>query len=211
MSGGGRRRFALFARSRRTPLALALLVGCGVATGLLLARAERPESILALAATLPLGWAAVVGLGVASPFGDAERAAAYPLPRLRLAHLVGLVSAGALTLLAGSLPGDGAGWLGCCGTGPGLLGWRGWRPGWSAPITPGRRPCWRCWSAPWPGRGACRGRHGGGGRWRPGSDGGRRWWRLGCSWSGLRSWSLGGRGRRRSMSNRAGRGGADAG
>jgi hypothetical protein len=79
--------------SRRTPLALTLILAVAAADWLL---APLTTGTGAFAGTLPLvlatGAAGIIAASAQSPFGDPERAT-WPVPRLRLIHVLALTVA----------------------------------------------------------------------------------------------------------------------
>lgn len=102
---------ALFLRSRRAGYALAAL-GCVAllawAAGWLVlyrpaATVEYLSPVVVFAALLA---ACVVGVGAGSPFGETEKAVAFPLPALRFVHLAGLLVCVAGAFLVVSLAWD---------------------------------------------------------------------------------------------------------
>lgn len=88
------RMYVLYLRSRRVPLAVLLMV---VIAGVLGGVGPLTDSGSEFAVLLPLvllvAVAAVIAASTRSPFGDPERAT-FPLPRLRLVHLMALVAIG---------------------------------------------------------------------------------------------------------------------
>lgn len=90
------RLLVLHLRSRRVPLIATLMAGIAAVL-----RAVEPlttagsEFAVLLPLTLLVACAAVIAAGVRSPFGDPERAT-FPLPRLRLVHIVSLAAFGVL-------------------------------------------------------------------------------------------------------------------
>ncbi len=92
------RLLVLYLRARRTGVALAVLLGGAALTWLLLDRAIDPQLIKLILIVLPLVPAAIIGVALRSPFGEAERAAGSPLPALRGWHLVGLLIVAGLAL-----------------------------------------------------------------------------------------------------------------
>ncbi len=103
----------LYLRSRRagwssvTVAALALCAWASTAWLLSLPYSDVEDGSLTPMLTLAtLAAACVVGVGARSPFGDAERTVARPLPPLRLLHLGGLVAWATLLLAAALLAFD---------------------------------------------------------------------------------------------------------
>lgn len=95
----------LYLRSRRTGRALLALVAMA-ALGMLWANTMMQVPMLRgnnqiyipVMFFIPLLSATVIGVAAYSPFGDVERAVSRSLPRLRLAHLGGLLIAALATL-----------------------------------------------------------------------------------------------------------------
>lgn len=96
----------LHLRSRRVPL-VSLLIA--VTAGVLRAVAPLTEGGSEFAGLLPLtlmvACAALIAASSRSPFGDPERAT-YPLPRLRLIHLLTLVALGVVVIGAARIGDD---------------------------------------------------------------------------------------------------------
>lgn len=96
----------LHLRSRRVPLTVLLLA---VTAGVL--RAIRPlteggsEFAVLLPLVLTVAAAGLIAASTRSPFGDPERAT-FPLPRLRLIHLLTLVGVGVATIGAARVGDD---------------------------------------------------------------------------------------------------------
>lgn len=92
------RLLVLYLRARRTGVALACLLGGAALTWLLLDRTADPVLVKLTLIILPLVPAAIIGVALRSPFGEAERAVGSPLPALRGWHLVGLLIVAGLAL-----------------------------------------------------------------------------------------------------------------
>ena len=122
----------LYLRSRQTgPMTLAL-TAVTVVAGVGLAASNSVDLDRFLRMVAPLAAAVVIGAGVGSPFGEAERTASRALPPIRLGHLSLLLATGAVLLaLANIAPADGglgillrngAGFVGLSLVGARLLG-----------------------------------------------------------------------------------------
>lgn len=90
----------LYLRARRTGVALAALLCSAALTWTLLGCTSDPRLTTLIVIILPLAPAAIVGVALRSPFGEAERTAGSPLPALRCGHLVGLLLVAGLALAA---------------------------------------------------------------------------------------------------------------
>jgi len=88
----------LYLRARRTGVALACLLGGAALTWLLLDHTSDPLLVKLTLIILPLAPAAIIGVALRSPFGEAERSAGSSLPALRGCHLVGLLLVAGLAL-----------------------------------------------------------------------------------------------------------------
>lgn len=93
----------LYAASRRVLTCLLVLAACAIALGTALHWLPRSGMFAQqIPLTIEAGAAAVIGVTVASPFGDPERAAGRWLPYLRLAAAVALAGTAFGALAAGS-------------------------------------------------------------------------------------------------------------
>lgn len=94
----------LYLRSRRVGYALALLTLVAVATRVALWFGGGAEEIVGMTLVLmPLAAAVVISTGARAPFGESEQTASYPLPMLRLGHLLALLAWAALGLALGAV------------------------------------------------------------------------------------------------------------
>jgi hypothetical protein len=99
----------LFLRSRMAVPALLILTVIAAAAGLALDASNYNDLTLLLRMTAPLTAAAVVGVSVHSPFGEAERTVSQPLAPLRFAHLTLLLAYSVAGFaLASVVPDDGS-------------------------------------------------------------------------------------------------------
>lgn len=88
----------LYLRSRLSGWAVGSIAVIGVISWLWLRQAHEIGMMEAALIIAPLLPAAIIGTSVRSPFGDTEHSVSYPLSRLRLGHLVGLLLCGTLAL-----------------------------------------------------------------------------------------------------------------
>jgi len=132
----------LYLQSRRTWATIGILAVVAAVTWWGLDRTGDAGLTTFLLTIMPLGAAAVIGVGAGSPFGEAERTASFSLPALRLGHLGGLLLCAALALAmanraapaaetAWSLVRNGAGYAGLALLGARLLGAG---PAWAVPV-----------------------------------------------------------------------------
>ncbi len=92
------RLLVLYLRARRTGVALVALLGGAALTWLVLDRTADPVLVKLTLIILPLVPAAILGVALRSPFGEAERAVGSPLPALRGWHLGGLLLVAGIAL-----------------------------------------------------------------------------------------------------------------
>lgn len=103
------RLLVLYLRARRTGVALSALLGGAALTWFVLARVTDPQLIKLMLIILPLVPAAILGVALRSPFGEAERAATGPdFDWLLVRNAAGY---GGLALLGGRLAGAALSWL----------------------------------------------------------------------------------------------------
>lgn len=139
------RLWTLYLRSRRVGPAVVAVAGVATLAWWLLAASDDPSLTMLLLTVVPLGAAAVVGVGAGSPFGEAERTASRALATLRLGHLGGLLAWEALALAVANRaePGDATAWTlvrnGAGYAGVALLGARflGAGVAWAPPVAYG--------------------------------------------------------------------------
>lgn len=107
------RLMTLFLRSRLTGVAMGAMLGAAALAWFGFWKAESELAVASITILTPVAPAAVLAAGMASPFGEVERTASFPLASLRGTHLVGLLSWAGMTLASAGAgePTDGLVWL----------------------------------------------------------------------------------------------------